>query len=152
MPPLIKVYEALGALGDSRVRILDEEHAQVTSSEGDKTYQVEIRNGGREVSSNDNASYWQGYVGYPAIAVLLHRGLIPAPAKAAQALAGIPWNEMNQRFKRDYSKTMAEVERKLKQDGHDPVAIRADAEAVMEALRSLVPYRGKRLRPPREAP
>lgn len=149
MPPLIKVYEALGALGDGRVRILDKEHAQVTSSAGDKTYQVETRNEGREVSSNDNASYWQGYVGYPAIAVLLHRGSIPMPAKAAQALAGIPWNELNRRFKRDYAKTLAEVERKLKQAGHDPHEIRAEAEAVMEALRSLAPYRGKRLRPPR---
>jgi len=151
MPPLIKVYEALGALGDGRVRIVDEEHAQVTSSEGDKTYQVESRASGREVSSNDNASYWQGYVGYPAIAVLMRRGFIPAPAKAAQALAGIPWNELNRRFKRDYSKTLAEIERKLKQTGHDPGAIRAEAEAVMEALRSLAPYRGKRLRPAREA-
>ncbi len=151
MPPLIKVYEALGALGDGRVRILDEEHAQVTSSEGDKTYQVEIGNDGREVSSNDNASCWQGYVGYPAIAVLMHRGFLPMPAVAARALAGIPWNELNHRFKRDYAKTLAEVERELMQAGHDPVAIRAEAEAVMEALRSSAPYRGKRLRPPRQA-
>ena len=147
MPPLIKVYEALGALGDGRVRILDEEHAHVTSSGGDKTYQVENRDDGREVSSNDSASYWQGYVGYPAIAVLLCRGLIPMPAKAAQALAGIPWNELNRRFKRDYSRTLAEVERKLKQAGRDPDAIRAEAEVVLEALRSLAPHRGKRLRP-----
>lgn len=147
MPPLIKVYEALGALGDGRVRILDEEHAQVTSSEGDKTYQVETRHDGREVSSNDSASYWQGYVGYPAIAVLLRRGLIAIPAKATQALAGIPWNELNRRFKRDYSKTLAEVEGKLKQAGYDPDAILAEANAVLEALRSLAPHRGKRPRP-----
>ncbi len=151
MPPLIKVYEALGALGDGRVRILDDDHAQVTSSERDKTYQVETGNDGREVSSNDNASYWQGYVGYPAIAVLMRRGSIPMPAKAAEALAGVPWNELNHRFKRDYAKTLAEVERRLKQAGRDPDEIRADAEAVMEALRSLAPYRGKRLRPPRQA-
>jgi len=152
MPPLIKVYEALGSLGDGRVRIIDEEHALVTSSEGDRTYEVESRDGGRELSSSDNASYWQGYVGYPAIAVLLRRGLIPLPAGAPDALAGIPWNELNRRFKRDYSKTLAEVELRLKQAGHDPDAVRAQAEAVLQALRALAPYRGKRLRPAREAP
>jgi hypothetical protein len=152
MPPLIKVYEALGSLGDGRVRIIDEEHALVTSSEGDRTYEVETRDGGHELSSSDNASYWQGYVGYPAIAVLLRRGLIPLPPGARDALAGIPWNELNRRFKRDYSKTLAEVERKIEQAGHAPDAVRAEAEAVLRALRALAPYRGKRLRPAREAP
>ncbi len=149
MPPLIKVYEALGALGDGRVRIVDAEHATVTSSGGDKTYDVETRDGGRELSSNDNASYWQGYVGYPAIAVLLCRGIIPPSPGARDALAGIPWSELNHRFKRDYAKTLAEVESRLKQAGRDPDAIRAEAEAVMRALRELAPYRGKRLRPAR---
>jgi len=69
MPPLIKVYEALGALGDGRVRIVDSRRALVTSSDGTKTYEVETSEDGREISSNDNASYWQGYLGYPAIAV-----------------------------------------------------------------------------------
>ena len=149
MPPLVKVYEALGALGDGRVQIIDDEHALVASSEGDKTYEVKTRDGGRELSSSDNASYWQGYVGYPAIAVLLFRGIIPLPAGASYALAGIPWNELNRRFKRDYAKTLAEVESRLKQAGHDPDEIRAEAEAVMRALRALAPHRGKRLRPAR---
>ena len=38
MPPLIKVYEAMGAVGDGRVRIVDEANALVTSSDGSKTY------------------------------------------------------------------------------------------------------------------
>ncbi|MEA2679655.1 MAG: hypothetical protein QOK03_1377, partial [Candidatus Binataceae bacterium] len=36
MPPLAKVYEALGALGDGRVRIEDARRASVTSSDGAK--------------------------------------------------------------------------------------------------------------------
>jgi len=82
MPPLIKVYEALGAVADSRVRILGERHAAVVSSEGDKTYAVEIAE--REVSANDNASYWQGYLGYPGIAVMITRGLIDADLDAGR--------------------------------------------------------------------
>jgi hypothetical protein len=65
MPPLAKVYEALGAIGDGRVRIEDTRHAFVTSSDGTKTYEVETNHDGREISSNDNASFWQGYLATP---------------------------------------------------------------------------------------
>ncbi|MGH7917413.1 MAG: hypothetical protein ACREQE_08080, partial [Candidatus Binataceae bacterium] len=63
MPPIAKVYEALGALSDGRVQIESATHARVTSSAGDKVYEVESTTDGRTISSNDNASYWQGYLG-----------------------------------------------------------------------------------------
>jgi hypothetical protein len=150
MPPPIKVYEALGAIGDGRVRLEDEHSAAVTSSEGDKTYQVEISDDGREVSSNDNASYWQGYLGYPAIAVLLMRGLYRAPANVIDALAGIPWKEINRRLKNDYEQTLIEVNRIIEESGHDPDAVASEVESITEALRKLAPVRGKRRRPPSE--
>lgn len=149
MPPVIKVYEAIGALGDGRVRIEDDRRAFVVSSDGSKTYQVET-DGGRQVSSNDNASYWQGYLGYPAIAVLLARGLHKPSAAVIAALKGIPWKELNRRFKNDYQKTLAEVTRLVRERGHAPDAIATEAETVMEALRKLAPYRGKRRPPPPE--
>src|ERR1700676_4205616 len=95
MPPLAKVYEALGAIGDGRVRIEDTRPAFVTSSDGTKTYEVETNHDGREISSNDNASFWQGYLGYPAIAVMIARGLIDPDPAAVTALAGVPWKELN---------------------------------------------------------
>ena len=152
MPPLIKVYEAMGALGDGRVRAEAENRAEVTSSEGNKTYQVELSGGGREIASNDSASYWQGYLGYPAIAVLLLRGLYRAPANVIDALAGIPWNEINKKFRHDYTKSLEEVDRILEQNGHDPDAVRSEADAVLEALARFAPLRGKRRRPPAEKP
>jgi hypothetical protein len=148
MPPLAKIYEALGAVGDGRVRLLDETRALVTSSEGDKTYEVEVSPDGREVSSNDNASYWQGYVGYPPIAVMLARGLYRPPASVIDALAGIPWKELNRRFRNDYAKTLAEVARQLDASGHDPDVVHSEADAILDWLRKLAPYRGKRSRPP----
>ena len=151
MPPSIKVYEALGAIGDGRVRLEDEHRALVESSEGDKTYDVEISGDGREISANDSASYWQGYLGYPAIAVLLIRGLYRPPANVIDALAGIPWREINRRFKNDYDKTLAEVNRTVEERGHDPDAIASEVESVMAALRKLAPMRGKRRRPPSES-
>jgi hypothetical protein len=152
MPPIIKVYEALGAIGDGRVRIMDSRRALVTSSDGVKTYEVEVSEDGREISSNDNASYWQGYLGYPAIAVLLARGFYRPPANVTDALAGIPWKTLNRKFKNDYTKTLAEVDKELEQSGHDPDAVRSEAEAVLSFVRRLGPVRGKRSRPAAETP
>jgi hypothetical protein len=153
MPPLVKVYEAIGALGDGRVRIVDQTGALVTSSEGNKTYEVEISDGGRQIAANDSASYWQGYLWDPAIAVLILRGLIAAPpANVSDALAGIPWKEINRRFRNDYAQTIAAVEQTAEQSGHDPDAIRVEADRILEALRKLAPFRSRRHRPPSEGP
>jgi hypothetical protein len=153
MPPPIKVYEALGAIGDGRVRPIDDSDApggwDVVSSDGAKTYRVEISADGREISSNDNASYWQGYLGYPAIAVLMARGTLHASAEVTRMLAGIPWKELNRRFKNDYARTTAEVARIVTERGGDLDAIRAEAAAILDALAALAPERGARRRPPR---
>jgi len=151
MPPAIKIYEALGAIGDGRVHLEDAHRALVESSAGDKTYQVELSEDGREISSNDSGSYWQGYLGYPAIAVLLMRGLYRPPANVIDALAGIPWKEINRRNKNDYDKTLAEVNQTVEASGHDPDAIVSEVESVLEALRKFGPMRGKRRRPPSES-
>jgi hypothetical protein len=151
MPPLIKVYEALGAIGDNRVTLLDETRATVVSSEGDKTYDVETSSDLRTISSNDNASFWQGYLGYPGIAVILMRGFFHTDKTAAPALAGIPWKELNRRNKNDYAKTIAEIETRLKSTGNDPLIIREKAEAVLSALMQFAPLRGARRKPPVES-
>jgi len=152
MPPLVKVYEALGAIGDGRVQIEDSQRATVTSSDWSKTYEVETSADGRQIASNDNASYWQGYVGYPAIAVLLARGFYRPPANVTDALAGIAWKELNRKFRNDWARTIAEVEKELEQAGHNPDAVRSEAEAVLSFLRALRPVRSKRIRPPAEKP
>jgi hypothetical protein len=150
MPPLIKAYEAMGALGDGRVQIVDEHRTLVASSDASKTYEVETADANREISSNDNASYWQGYLGYPGIAALLARGLYKPRPEALDALRGIPWKELNRRFRNDYSKTLSEMTRLVCGQGYDPEAIRAEAEAVIDAVKKLAPYQGKRRRPPAE--
>ena len=72
MPPLAKVFEAWSALADGRVSLDDEERrATVTSSNGLKAYTVAWSEDGGTYSSNDNATYWQGYAGYPVIAALM---------------------------------------------------------------------------------
>ncbi len=147
IPPLIKVYEALGAIADGRVHLLDDARAEVGSSEGSKTYTVEIN--GKEVGANDNASFWQGYLGYPAIAVLIVRGLLNADPKSIEALGGIAWKELNRRYRNDYAKTLAEVDDGLRTRGIEPDAIKTSCEAVLRELEAFVPIRGARKRPPR---
>ncbi len=41
MPPKAKIYEALSAVGDHRVKIKEDDTAEVVSSDGSKTYLVE---------------------------------------------------------------------------------------------------------------
>jgi hypothetical protein len=64
----------------------------------------------------------------------------------------VPWKELNRKYKNDFAKTIAEVEKELEQAGHDPDAVRSEAEAVLSFLRTLRPVRGKRSRPPSEKP
>lgn len=150
MPPIAKVYEAIGAIGDGRVRIEDARRALVTSSEGTKTYEVEISDDGREISSNDNASYWQGYLGYPAIAVMIARGLIRRPDETVvHALAGVRWKELNTRYRNDYDRTIEDVLAQAGARGNDADTIRAAVAAVLDEVRALAPRQGARKRPPR---
>ena len=87
LPPPAKVYEAFSALADGRVLIEEPGRAEVRSSGTDKTYTVEWTGEFEPVTSNDNASYWQGYLGYPIVAVLIALGRVSADEKAIRALA-----------------------------------------------------------------
>ena len=107
IPPLIKIFEALGAVADGRVEIIDDFHAKVTSSSGKKIYDVSFDLQTCELSVNDNGSYYQGYAGYPALAFLMIRGFLPFNEKLSVNLKGIQWKQLNQENKNDFDKTVA---------------------------------------------
>jgi hypothetical protein len=109
MPPKAKVYEALSAFVDGRVTLLDACEAAVTSSSGDKTYTVRWSDDATRIVANDNASFYQGYIGYPIIAVLIRFGKLDADLGLAEKLKGISWKKLNDRFKRDYDKAVEYV-------------------------------------------
>jgi hypothetical protein len=67
-PPKSKIYEALTAVADGSVKLKGDDTAEVLSSDRTKTYTVEWSADLREITSNDNASYWQRYIGYLIIA------------------------------------------------------------------------------------
>lgn len=74
VPLEVKVYEALAAVADGRVRLLGPTNAEAASSTGERVCTLAWSEDGRTYSSNDNASYWHGSMGYPIIAVAPARG------------------------------------------------------------------------------
>lgn len=104
-PPLPKYYEALGAIADERLE-LGANIAKVYSSSGNKYYEVIYDPETNSVMCNDNASYWKGYLGYPALAFLMKKGVLSYDEKLANILKGVPWKDINQRFKNDFDKAL----------------------------------------------
>ncbi len=136
LPPRIKVYEALGAIADGRVRQISEGDYSVVSSDGTRYYHVIVRPDNRHVESDDNGSRYKGYLGYPAISVLMLRGALPYDPNIAKELKGIPWKRLNERFGR-YDLTEKWV---LDHVTH-PNSVKSFVDTVMEVLRSVHFYR-----------
>ncbi len=104
-PPIIKIYEALGSVADGRIEI-DGNSAKVYSSSGNKFYSVNYDPEKRAIMTNDNGSFWKGYLGYPAIAFLLKKGVLSYEEDVAKILMNIKWKDINQKFKNDFDKTL----------------------------------------------
>ncbi len=123
-PPLAKMYEAYTAIADSRVAV-SSDSAAVRSSDGAKTYTVKWRD--NYYCSDDNATYWQSYPGYPVIAVLLIQQKITADPSLVALFKGINWHQLNKQYKNDYQAAAAAVLDRL-----DP-ALRQAAAAQAQA-------------------
>ncbi len=144
LPPIQKILEAYTAIVDKHVN-LTKDQAEVTSSNGAKTYTVHWDDD--VYHSNDNASYWQGYAGYPVIAVLMLQEKLPYDQKLANNFANVNWNEINKKYKRNYVKAAADV---IEEKGLDEEKVMAELERVYADLKQL-PITIKRgsLRPPK---
>jgi len=148
LPPKIKIYEALGTLGDGRLEISGNT-AKVYSSSGDKFYSVAYDPKANAITSNDNSSYWVGYLGYPAIAFLLKKGVVAHDSDFAGALKGIPWKEVNTKFKNDFEKTEEHVNEILRKKGVDMNEFSAEIERIYNEIRKLkLDKLGKTQKPP----
>jgi len=137
MPPKAKIFEALSAVADQRVTLTGPTSAQVVSSSRDKTYDVTWSADMRHITSNDNASSWQGYIGYPIIAVLLEKNTIPFSPHIAGQLAGIPWKLVNEQFKRDYDQAVNHVLDQIEAKGGNRTEIIQEVERIYQALVTL---------------
>ncbi len=120
-PPIIKIYEALGAVADGRIEI-NGNTAKVYSSSGNKFYTVSYDGEKQAIMTNDNSSYWKGYLGYPAIALLFMVGVLELRSELADLLKGIAWKDINTKFKNDFVKTLEYIENGLASDQREKLA------------------------------
>lgn len=136
-PPIEKILEAYTAIADNHVK-LENDQALVTSSNETKTYTVTF---------HDNASYWQGYLGYPGIVVLMLQGKLPYDKELAQQFAGVDWNKINREYKRNYAQAADAV---MTAKGIGKKKAETELHHVYDTLKQL-PINVKRgsLRPPK---
>jgi len=134
LPPRIKVLEALGSIADGRINVQDNE-AEVTSSTGERTYKVIVRDDGR-VYSTDNGTIYRGYIGYPIIALLMIKGKLPYDERIANALSGIPWKRLNETY-RKYVIVEQIVLKKAEEKGVPRQVIIDFVNIVMKKLQSM---------------
>jgi len=102
MPPKEKIHEAISALADGRIEI-DGTSAYITSSDYSKKYTVVWNPDKTSFTSNDSATYWQGYPGYPVLAALMQMEVLLVPKDLIGHFKNINWNELNARHKRNYA-------------------------------------------------
>ena len=146
-PPRIKVLEALGAIADNRIEVLDDSTARVVSSEGDRVYTVKLNLNDMTVFSNDNGTMLRGYVGYPIIAFLMIKGLLPFDKRLAESLRGIPWRRLNERYKR-YFLVEKVVKEMISRKGVNPKEVDTFVNTVLAKLRNIKLRLDRNLQPP----
>ncbi len=145
-PPISKIYEALGAIADGRVEVV-ESSAKVFSSSRNKFYTVNFEPSTQSIMVNDNASYFQGYLGYPAIAFLMVIGEIRYSSSVSDMLKGIPWKDLNQKFKNDFEETIEYI--LVSKTEEERRVIEQEVRRIEEQLRSKhYNLLGKKVRPP----
>ena len=135
LPPEIKVLEALGAIADGRVH-LTSDGARVASSDGTREYTVRFDKERWAIGSTDNGSVFRGYYGYPIIAFLMLKGYLPFWKELSEALKGIPWRELNERYKR-YWKVERLIMERLKEKGFDEKEVKEYIKRVLGKLKEL---------------
>ncbi len=131
--PIEKIYEAWSAIADGRIEMHeDENYAWVDSSDRSKYYEVSWED--NVYGSSDSATYWQGYAGYPVLAVWMKRGKLSClKEELLEELKGIAWKELNDKYKRDYTKAAEEA---LKNAAHK-AEITDAAEKTYEEIKAL---------------
>jgi hypothetical protein len=148
LPPKIKILEALGSLADSRLQVSGN-RAKVFSSSRNKYYDVFFDPDSNSIMSNDNGSYWQGYLGYPAIALLLHLNVLKFNQVYADWLKGIKWKDINTKFDNDFEKTTVWIHKNIEDKGFDPQDLEREVDKIYSQLESLgLQMLGSKAKPP----
>lgn len=131
LPPIAKIYEAYTCIADNRIEMKENE-ATVSSSDRKKKYTIKWKD--NDYASNDNATFWQGYPGYPVLAILMLQNKLNYSKEIINLFAGINWHELNEKHKRDYNSAVEEV---LNNIDYDSTLIKEEVEKTYEEIRNL---------------
>ncbi|RLE49728.1 MAG: hypothetical protein DRJ21_02195 [Candidatus Methanomethylicota archaeon] len=135
-PPRIKVLEALGCIADGRIKVINENYVKVTSSLGDKTYNVYVDLNRGVAYSDDNGTKYRNYIGYPIIALLMIKGVLPYDKRISEALKGIPWKILNEKYKK-YALVEREVLKIARSKGVSSSELMSFVKKVMNKISEL---------------
>ncbi len=148
LPPLIKVFEALGCVADDRIEV-NGNAAKVYSSSRGKFYDVKYFPVKNAISSNDNATYYMGYLGYPAVAYLLKIGKLTYSPSLALAFKDVKWKDLNVKFRNDFFKTQEYVLHAAEEKGFSQLELVNEAENIFAQLKKIAPKKtGEKMTPP----
>ena len=133
LPPIEKIAEAYSALADGRLTISsDGTQARINSSDGTKNYTVCWKD--RHYTSNDSATYWAGYPGYPVLAVWMKQGILPYAEDIADQFRNVNWNALNRKYKRKYDRALESV---IEERGLNREEILSEMQKVYDTMKTL---------------
>jgi hypothetical protein len=131
--PISKACEALSALADKRIEKISDSRFLVTSSDFFKKYTVIKEKD--SFSSNDNATFWQHYAGYPIIAVLLLEKELTFDDKWLPYFKGINWKKLNTDHHNKYDESIAEAFKNLNEN--DRNSLLKECQKILDDLQAL---------------
>lgn len=140
LPPPEKIYEAWSALASGRFAsdanpVSPEGDATIISSGGQKEYRVHWQD--NIFFANDPASWWQGYAGYPVLAALMFRNMLPYDPDIANLFASVQWEKINKKAARNYALALEYAMSDLKLSDTDQEKARAFAGQTFSRLQEL---------------
>ena len=138
---MLKYYEALGSVADSRVVLWEIAHgvitAKVDSSDRTKTYTISYAQEKNEIMSNDNSSYRNDELWYPAMALLLFLDRLDYQDRFGEMLADIPWKQINIKNKNDRDLTQDQVDTWLHDSGQDIDVLHTYCKELMKRVEEM---------------
>lgn len=152
-PPIIKIYEALGAIADDRIELIKGlfVEAKVYSSNRSKYYTVTYDESNKSIMTNDNGSYWQWYLGYPGIAILLLTNTLPLEKTYSEYLKDIARKDINTQNKNNFDKTQKQIDTMIAEKYWNIEAFHKYIQNLNMLLQTnQFDYLGKKIRPPKE--
>lgn len=165
LPPKFKIYEALGAVADNRIEIVSSIQTQselfesetssdiITahqfSSSKNKYYTISYNSKTQEIMSNDNATWYIGYLGYPALSLLLYLDVIVYDKSVLNYFSQIPFKDINQKYNNDFAKAKVEIDQLLTGRGLNLTYFENVSDVIYQQLENLkLKQLGPKIKPP----